>query len=333
VLVHRAQLLDQWRERLAAFLDLSIDSIGQIGGGKSKTTGIVDVAIIQSLYRKGEVKDLVAEYGHIVVDECHHLSAVSFEQVMRRVRAKYVTGLTATPVRKDGHHPIIYMQCGPIRFNVPVRSQVESSPFEHRVVPRTTTISWNPQIAPKIQELYALLSADAARNEQIIRDVLAAFRRGRSPLVLSGRTEHIDRLCIRLRQYCDRVFLLKGGIAGKERARLMQELVREDQPRIIIATGSYIGEGFDDSRLDTLFLAMPISWHGTLQQYVGRLHRLHDGKKIVEVYDYVDSSIPMLARMFEKRLRGYKALGYSIHEQEPRPAPRPSGISGSDDLF
>ena len=330
---HRAQLLDQWRERLATFLDLSIDSIGQIGGGKNKTGGIIDVAIIQSLYRKGEVKDLVADYGHVVVDECHYLSAVSFEQIMRHVRAKYVTGLTATPVRKDGHHPIIYMQCGPIRFNVPVRSQVESSPFEHRVVPRTTTVIWNHEAAPKIQELYALLSTDAARNEQIIRDVVAAFRSGRSPLVLSGRTEHIDRLCFRLRQYCDRVFLLKGGIAGKERARLMQELVLEDQPRIIVATGSYIGEGFDDSRLDTLFLAMPISWHGTLQQYVGRLHRLHDGKKIVEVYDYVDSSIPMLARMFEKRLRGYRALGYSIHEQEQRPAINASGTGDSDNLL
>jgi superfamily II DNA or RNA helicase len=330
VLVHRAQLLDQWRERLAAFLDLSIDSIGQIGGGKSKTTGIVDVAIIQSLYRKGEVKDLVAEYGHIVVDECHHLSAVSFEQVMRRVRAKYVTGLTATPVRKDGHHPIIYMQCGPIRFNVPVRSQVESSPFEHRVIPRTTTVTWNQETAPTIQELYALLSNDAARNEQIIRDVVTAVKSGRSPLVLSGRTEHVDRLCFRLRQYCDRVYLLKGGIAGKERARLMQELVLEDQPRVIVATGSYIGEGFDDSRLDTLFLAMPISWHGTLQQYVGRLHRLHDGKKIVEVYDYVDSSLPMLARMFAKRLRGYKALGYSIHEPERRTAADAMGTNDTD---
>jgi superfamily II DNA or RNA helicase len=332
-LVHRAQLLDQWRERLASFLDLPIDSIGQIGAGKNKTTGIIDVAIIQSLYRKGEVKDLVAKYGHIVVDECHHLSAVSFEQVMRRVRAKYVIGLTATPVRKDGHHPIIYMQCGPIRFNVPVRAQVETSPFEHRVVPRTTTISWNQETAPKIQDLYALLATDLTRNEQIVRDVVAAFRRGRSPLVLSGRTEHIDRLCIRLRQYCDRVFLLKGGIAGKERARLMQELVLEDQPRIIIATGSYIGEGFDDSRLDTLFLAMPISWHGTLQQYVGRLHRLHDGKKVVEVYDYVDSSIPMLARMFEKRLRGYKALGYSIYEPERQATAGASEQAESDDLF
>jgi len=316
VLVHRAQLLDQWRERLASFLDLPIDSIGQIGGGKTKQSGIIDVAVIQSLHRKGEVKDLVADYGHIVVDECHHLAAVSFEQVMRRARAKFVTGLTATPVRKDGHHPIIYMQCGPIRFNMPVRSQVDSSPFEHRVIPRTTNVTWSSATPPTIQELYTLIAADAGRNEQIIRDVVAAVRHGRSPLVLSGRTEHVERLCIRLRQHCDKVLMLKGGMAVKERARLMQELTIEDAPRIVVATGSYIGEGFDDPRLDTLFLAMPISWHGTLQQYVGRLHRLLDSKKVVEVYDYVDSSIPMLARMFEKRLRGYRALGYTIPEAD-----------------
>lgn len=316
VMVHRAQLLDQWRERLAAFLDLPMESIGQIGGSKTKRTGIIDVAMIQSLYRKGEVKDLVAEYGHIVVDECHHLAAVSFEQVMRRARAKYVLGLTATPVRKDGHHPVIYMQCGPIRFNMPVRSQVESSPLEHRVIPRTTAANWTSNSPPTIQELYALLAADTSRNEQIVRDVVGAVRKGRSPLVLSGRTGHVERLCMRLRQHCDKVVMLKGGMAEKERARLMQELVIDDAPRIVVATGSYIGEGFDDPRLDTLFLAMPISWHGTLQQYVGRLHRLHDRKKIVEVYDYVDGSIPMFARMFDKRLRGYKALGYSISGTE-----------------
>jgi superfamily II DNA or RNA helicase len=219
-------------------------------------------------------------------------------------------------VRKDGHHPIIYMQCGPIRFNVSVRSQIEASPFEHRVIPRNTGTIWNSDSTPTIQELYALLATDSGRNEMIVRDVALAVKNGRSPLVLSGRTEHVDRLCIRLRQYCDRVYLLKGGASEKERARLMQELVLEDKPRVVVATGSYIGEGFDDPRLDTLFLAMPISWRGTLQQYVGRLHRLHDSKKIVEVYDYVDSSVPMLSRMFEKRLRGYRALGYSIHEQE-----------------
>ncbi|HCC57322.1 MAG TPA: restriction endonuclease subunit R [Solibacterales bacterium] len=314
VLVHRAQLLDQWRERLAVFLDLPIDRIGQISGGKSKRTGNIDVAVIQSLHRKGETKDLVSEYGHIVVDECHHLSAFTFEQVMRQVKAKYVVGLTATPIRKDGHHPVIYMQCGPIRFNLPVRSQVDSSPFEHRVKPQSTTIRWPHEQAPTIQELYALLALDTDRNAQIVGDVMQAVACGRSPLVLSGRTDHVEWLGARLREQTERVFVLKGGMGTKQRTQMAGEFAAtENSPRVIVATGSYIGEGFDDSRLDTLFLAMPISWRGTLQQYVGRLHRLHDSKKVVEVYDYVDSSIPMLARMFEKRLRGYKALGYSVH--------------------
>lgn len=330
VLVHREQLLDQWRERLASFLDLPIESIGQIGGGKVKK-GVIDVAIIQSLYRKGVVKDLVAEYGHVVVDECHHLSAFSFEQVMRKVRAKYVTGLTATPVRKDGHHPIIYMQCGPIRFNVPVRSQIQASPFEHRVIPRTTDARWAGETTPTIQELYAMLSNDTARTDQIVRDVATAIRQGRTPLVLSGRTEHLDRLCLRLRQCCRSVMLLKGSMTAKERARVMQALTIEDGPRVIVATGSYVGEGFDDPRLDTLFLAMPISWYGTLQQYVGRLHRLYDGKKVIEVYDYIDSSIPMLNRMFQKRLRGYKALGYTVQESQAQTASASRSIS--DDLW
>jgi superfamily II DNA or RNA helicase len=258
-------------------------------------------------------KDLVAEYGHIVVDECHHLSAFTFEQVMRQVKAKYVLGLTATPIRKDGHHPVIYMQCGPIRFNLPVRSQVDSSPFEHRVKPQSTAIRWPREQAPTIQELYALLAVDADRNAQIVRDVMQAVACGRSPLVLSGRTDHVEWLGARLREQTERVFVLKGGMGAKQRAHLAADFAAtENSSRVIVATGSYIGEGFDDSRLDTLFLAMPISWRGTLQQYVGRLHRLHDSKKVVEVYDYVDSLIPMLARMFEKRLRGYKALGYSV---------------------
>lgn len=316
VLVHRAQLLDQWRERLAAFLNLPIDRIGQISGGKTKRTGSIDVALIQSLHRKGETKDLVAEYGHVVVDECHHLSAVTFEQVMRKAKARYVLGLTATPIRKDGHHPIIYMQCGPIRFNLPVRSQMESSPFEHRVKPQTTTVRWTREQAPTIQDLYALVSVDAERNSQIVRDIVQAVGNGRSPLVLSGRTAHVEWLGARLREHMDRVFVLKGGMGPKQRAQLSQELAStQAYPRIIVATGSYVGEGFDDSRLNTLFLAMPISWRGTLQQYVGRLHRLHESKKVVEVYDYVDCSIPMLARMFDKRLRGYKALGYAIHSE------------------
>ena len=209
------------------------------------------------------------------------------------------------------------MQCGPIRFNRPVRLQVESSPFEHRVKPQTTNVIWAREQAPTIQDLYALLAVDDERNSQIVGDIVKAVASGRSPLVLTGRTEHVEWLGARLRERIDRVFVLKGGMGSKQRAQVTQDLAAaQDCPRVIVATGSYIGEGFDDSRLDTLFLAMPVSWRGTLQQYVGRLHRLHDGKKVVEVYDYVDYLIPMLARMFDKRLRGYKELGYAIHSAD-----------------
>jgi superfamily II DNA or RNA helicase len=138
ILVHRQQLLEQWRARLAVFLDLPANAIGQVVGGKDARTGFIDVALLQSLQRKGEVKDYVAEYGHVIADECHHLTAFSFEQVMRQVKAKFVVGLTATPVRKDGHHPIIFMQCGPIRFGLSAREAAARSPFQHLVLPRYT---------------------------------------------------------------------------------------------------------------------------------------------------------------------------------------------------
>jgi superfamily II DNA or RNA helicase len=315
VLVHRQQLLDQWQARLAMFLNLPAKSIGQIGGGKSDLSGCVDVAIIQSSHDKAGVKDFVAEYGHVIVDECHHLSAFTFEQVMKQVKAKYVLGLTATPELKDGHHPIIYMQCGPIRYKLSARSMIASSPFEHEVIPRLTEFCVPPEQADTtIQELYAGLVDDKARNELIVGDLLRAVQDGCSPLLLTARTEHLKYFETALDGHVEYVFVLKGGM-GKKQRRLIAEAIAavpEGEPRVILATGSYIGEGFDDARLDSLFLAMPISWKGTLQQYVGRLHRLHDAKRVVRVYDYVDSSVLMLARMYARRLKGYSAMGYRI---------------------
>ncbi|WP_421072860.1 TOTE conflict system archaeo-eukaryotic primase domain-containing protein [Pelotomaculum propionicicum] len=181
VLVHRRQLMDQWKERLAAFLDLPPKSIGQVGGGIDKRTGIIDVGIIQSLSRRGEVKDLVGEYGQVIIDECHHLSAFSFELVLKQVKARYVYGLTATPVRKDGHHPIIMMQCGPIRFRVDAKRQVKARPFEHIVIPRSTTFRMPPEtISPGIQDVYAALVSDEQRNDLIFDDLLLALEAGRS---------------------------------------------------------------------------------------------------------------------------------------------------------
>ena len=324
VLVHRQQLLDQWHERLAMFLNLSAKSIGQIGGGKTERTGRVDIAVIQSLHRKDEVKDFVAEYGQVIVDECHHISAFTFEQVMKQVKARYVVGLTATPTRKDGHHPIIYMQCGPARFSMSARTMTETTPFEHKMIPRHTEFRTAHEAADiTIHDVYAALVEDAARNEMIAADLLRSIQAGRSPLLLTGRTEHLRYFAAKLDNTVKHVFVLKGGMGKKQRHATAEALasVPEDEPRVILATGSYIGEGFDDARLDTLFLAMPISWKGTLQQYVGRLHRLHDNKRVVQVYDYVDDLVPMLARMYERRLKGYSAVGYAIEEVTPQLAP------------
>ena len=324
VVVHRQQLLDQWQERLGMFLDLPAKLIGHVGGGKADRTGCVDVAVIQSLYRKDKVKDFVAEYGQVIVDECHHISAFTFEQVMRQVKAKYVVGLTATPTRKDGHHPIIYMQCGPVRFSMSARTMTETTPFEHKVTPRHTEFRMAPELTEvTIQDIYAALVNDVPRNEMIANDIVRAIESGRCPLLLTGRTEHLHYFAAKLAGVAKHVFVLKGGMGKKQRRETAASLaaVPENESRVILATGSYIGEGFDDARLDTLFLAMPISWKGTLQQYVGRLHRLHDNKRFVQVYDYVDSYVLMLARMYERRLKGYAAIGY-VMEQETSP-PRP----------
>jgi len=325
VLVHRRQLLDQWRERLAMFLNLPIKMIGQISGGKVTRANVVDVAVIQSLQHKGEVKDLVAEYGHVIVDECHHVSAFSVEQVMKQVKARYVLGLTATPTRKDGHHPIIFMQCGPIRFGVRVRDAAARSPFQHLLLPRITDFRMHAGNAEvTIHDVYSALVADPNRNRIILDDVHAAVKNGLTPMVLTNRTDHLEQIAAGLKGL-DHVLILKGGMGKKQRQAVADRLaaIPDEVPRVILATGSYIGEGFDDSRLDTLFLTMPISWRGTLQQYVGRLHRIHHGKRVVRVYDYVDIQVPMLARMYEKRLRGYQAIGYTLENHPPATMARP----------
>jgi superfamily II DNA or RNA helicase len=317
ILVHRQQLLDQWVARLKAFLDIDPARIGVIRGGKRKPTGAVDVALIQSLARKGEVDDLVAEYGQLVVDECHHLSAVSFEAIARAAKARYVLGLSATVTRKDGHHPIIFMQCGPVRYRVDARKQAAARPFLHKAVFRPT--EFRRELAdgeerPAIQYLYGLLAADESRNQMIFDDILSALEAGRSPVVITERKDHLQVLADRLSKFARNVIVLKGGMGVRERRRVMEALesVPDGEERVLVATGRYLGEGFDDARLDTLFLTMPISWRGTLAQYAGRLHRLYAAKREVVIYDYADNSEPMLTRMAAKREAGYISLGYEV---------------------
>lgn len=317
VLVHRRELLDQWVERLRSFLDIDPKLIGTIGGGRRKPTGIIDVATIQSLVRKGEVADIVADYGHLVVDECHHLSAASFELVARRAKARFVLGLSATVARKDGHHPIIFMQCGPVRHRASAREQAAESGMRHRVRERITEFRLPPVLAMvdrlSMPAVYAALVEDEARNDLIFDDVLLALEAKRSPIVLTERKDHLDYLRDRFGGFVKNLAVLRGGMSVAERqANDAAMSVPVDQERLILATGRYIGEGFDDPRLDTLFLTMPISWRGTLAQYVGRLHRQRDGKSDVLVVDYVDANAPVLARMAGKRRTGYRALGYSF---------------------
>ena len=318
VLVHRQQLLEQWIERLAAFLNVPAKAIGRLGGGRKSLTTQLDVALIQSLVRKGVVHDCVGSYGHLIVDECHHLPAASFEQVARRSKARFVTGLSASITRKDGHHPIIFMQCGPVRYRVTAREQAGRRPFAHQVIVRPTGFR-----APGLPEgdarmefhqLYEALIQDTGRNGMICDDVIGAVRAGRFPLVITERIEHLDMLEERFSGKVQHLITLKGGMGKKQIKSAMNALaeVPENESRVLLATGGYIGEGFDEPRLDTLFLTLPISWRGTIAQYVGRLHRLHAGKREVQVYDYADLDVPMLSRMFDRRCIGYEAVGYTI---------------------
>ena len=318
ILVHRQQLLEQWVERLSSFLSLPAKAIGRLGGGRKKLTGALDVALMQSLVRKEVVDDRVADYGHLIVDECHHISARSFELVVRRAKAKFITGLSATVTRKDGHHPIIFMQCGPVRHRVDAKTQAAARPFTHHVLVRPTgfraTAAPDPDPRAEFHQLYEALRNDDKRNQMICADVVSAINQGRSPLVLTERIEHLRRLAQLLSPHIPHLILLQGGQSKKELDAALARLagIAETAGRAVLATGAYIGEGFDNPRLDTLFLALPVSWRGTIAQYVGRLHRLHERKREVRVYDYADLDVPMLARMFDKRCRGYESLGYTI---------------------
>ena len=314
ILVHRSQLLEQWINQLSVFLGIPTDAVGRIGGGKRNLTGRLDVATFQSLVKHDKVDDAVADYGHVIVDECHHVSSASFERVLRAVRARYVMGLTATPKRRDGRHPIIEMQLGAIRFALKDKHVTKAQPFAHQVITRRTGTP--PTEATTIQAIYGHLGSSEERNSLIVRDVAAALEAGRSPLVLTERRDHLDLLHSRLREHSANVIVLHGGLAKRKRANAIGKLraLGDHEERVVLATGRFAGEGFDDPQLDMLFLALPIAWRGTLLQYAGRLHRHHHAKRDVQIIDYVDSNIPVLARMFEKRRRGYKSMGYTFRE-------------------
>lgn len=312
ILVHRAQLLEQWHARLSMFLSVDPREIGRLGAARNRLNGSLDVATLQSLVRRDGLEELLGSYGHVVVDECHHVPAVSFEKVMQAVRARYVTGLTATPQRRDGHHPIIHYQLGPIRHSIDLKQLTGERQFKHRLVVRETGFTVDDAKSSSIQDIYSQLAVNRARNDAILNDVISSVEAGRSPIVLTERRDHLELLAAGLRGFARHVVVLRGGMRTaelREAAELLSS-IKDDEERVLLATGRFLGEGFDDSRLDTLFLTMPVSWKGTLVQYAGRLHRPHPGKSEVQVHDYVDAGVPMLARMFEKRLKGYGLMGY-----------------------
>ena len=315
VLVHRTDLLQQWEERLQTFLGLVTKAakgvVGTIGGGKAKPTGQIDIAVMQSLSRQGEVNALVENYGQVIVDECHHVGAASFDAILKRTKAKYVLGLTATPIRRDGLQPVIFMQCGPIRHTA---ARPASAPHHLEVVPRSRCARIDLPAAAGIQDVFRHLANDPFRTDAIATEVAVAYEQGRKVLVLTERTEHLDAILVALEAKVPKPFVLHGRMSKKQRTALITELdaLASEAPRILLSTGKLVGEGFDHPPLDTLVLAMPISWKGTLQQYAGRLHREHASKTDVRIIDFVDTGHPALLRMWDKRQRGYRAMGYRL---------------------
>ncbi|WP_294083894.1 TOTE conflict system archaeo-eukaryotic primase domain-containing protein [Proteiniphilum sp. UBA5384] len=340
ILVHLQTLCDQWKKSLEQFLEINESLpepekkrgrkkvrsiIGQIGSGKDTSSNIIDIALVQSLVHENEVNDIVKKYGMVIVDECHHASSLNYERVLSETNALYVYGLTATPKRQDGQHPVTFMQCGSIRYSVSAKEQAIKRSFEHYVIHCFTGFK-KPLPQKKsdwhITKIYADLSEDEIRNQQIATDVKEAVIDGRTPIILTQRKEHVMQLAAIIRNLTDvHVITLVGTDSTKVKNKMTESLaaISQDEKLIIIATGKYIGEGFNYPRLDTLFLASPIAWKGTLAQYAGRLHREYPGKQDVIVYDYVDIHVPVLERMYHKRLTGYAQIGYKALASKNEP--------------
>lgn len=333
ILVHTKALLDQWKRELEKFLTIEYEPeeqvrkrgrkkqfspIGTLSSTGDTLHGIIDVAIMQSCITDNEVKPFVREYGMVIVDECHHVSAVSFEQVLKTITAQRVYGLTATPTRKDGHQPIIFMQCGPIRYSADAKSQMKSQSFERLLVPRFTPYRLLSEDKPSYAQTIQQLSEDEFRNRLIVNDVCEVLKERRSPIILTNLTSHVFALAELLKPHCKNVITLVGSESAKEKRQKQEWLlsIPATEPLVIVATGKYVGEGFDCPRLDTLFLSLPVSWKGIVAQYAGRLHREYEGKKEVLIYDYVDIHVPVCEVMYRRRLKGYAAIGYSIRSTE-----------------
>jgi superfamily II DNA or RNA helicase len=327
VLVNRSHLLTQWKTALPRFLDIDPSLIGTIVNGKWNNKGVIDIAVIQGL--KGEDRtengmvmddlseDFIAGYGNIIVDECHHIAAVTYEAVTRRAPALNFSAFSATTKRGDGKEPVVFMQCGPIRHRTTAEQQAAERGIRQTVLQkRTATIL--PAEVPvddpnALQAIHKALAEDAERNEQIFDDVIVALSKGRSPIVISERRDHLEWLAKRFEGHVDHLAVMHGQMkkAAREKAEAALAAPLGEQ-RLILATGGFLGEGFDDSRLSALFLTMPISTEGWLKQYTGRLQRKQGGKEEIEVYDYVDYKVQRLVNMWKTRQRVYKEIGFEI---------------------
>lgn len=327
IIVHSRALLVQWKERLEEFLEIKCEEpvpqkkrgrrkafspIGCLDSTGDTLHGIIDIVLMQSCMVDGEPKSFIGNYGMVIVDECHHVPSVTFENVMKSVRSKYVYGLTATPIRKDGHQPIIFMQCGPIRFSADARSQIARQSFDRYLIPRFTTFRSLTNDKMQFAALLERLAEDEVRNRLIVEDVSKAVVSGRTPIIMTSRMSHVSVLAKMLEPLVNNVICLTGAGTAKEKRDTMCRLqsIPTEESLVIVATGKYVGEGFDYPRLDTLFLALPISWKGLVAQYAGRLHRENEGKKDVCIFDYIDIREPVCDSMYRKRLRGYASIGY-----------------------
>ena len=332
ILLQSSALIEQWESAMETFLIIDEEPpeyetpagrkkrrksvIGRLQGAHDSTTGIIDIAMIGSLCKKGEFHYRLKEYGMVIVDECHHAASDTFVEVLQEVRAKYVYGVTATLLRSDGLEKINYMLLGPVRYQYTAKDRAKDQGIAHLVYPRFTRA-----VAPRFRqdnmhpnEAYTILRENENRDNLIITDVKKCIEEGRTPVVLSRYVDHSRKLYDRLRNCADEVFLLSGENSKKQYGAVLQKMkqVAADKSMILVATGKLIGEGFDYPRLDTLIMAMPVSWKSVVEQYAGRLNRDYEGKKSVIIYDYVDSHISMFEKMYHKRLKAYKQIGYDI---------------------
>ena len=332
ILVDRADLMNQWIKRLEEFLDIDEELpeyqtktgrtrkrkslIGNLQGAHDTLTGIVDVAMIRSLKKKDGFHPKLKEYAQVYFDECHHAASDSAIEVLQEINAKYVYGVTATPKRGDGKEKINEFLLGPIRYRFTAKDRAEEQNINHLVYPRFTRTVKPHHLSktPYGNDAYELIRNNDVRDEQIIRDVADCVQAGRTPVVLTKYVDHANKLSERLKKYADRLILLTGANGTKARRAQVEELnkVDDSDSLILVGTGSLLGEGFDFPRLDTLFMATPVSGENVVEQYVGRLNRDYDGKENVIVYDYVDSHIPKFDKMYSARLKAYKKIGYEL---------------------